>query len=135
MWAFVVSEFVCSQQYESDFAISQYIFLLTLDGLTVSLSSLSTTSLTVLWTLVEGHNATIFNMSEGLNATIFTISYSNTNTDCFSDSSTISGIAGNETMFTLTGLEEGTEYSITLTATASGGTRENGTTATTETAG
>ena len=74
-------------------------------------------------------------MSEGLNATIFTISYSNTNTDCFSDSSTISGIAGNETMFTLTGLEEGTEYSITLTTTASGGTRENGTTATTETAG
>ena len=51
----------------------------------------------------------------------YTISYSNTDTDCFTDSSTITGIAGDERMYTLTGLEEGTEYSVTVTALLIGG--------------
>ena len=80
------------------------------DGLTAFASS-STNSLTISWALVEG-----------VSATAFTISYSNTNnTDCFTDYDTISDIAGSETMYTLTDLEEGTEYSITVTATLTGG--------------
>ena len=52
------------------------------------------------------------------NASNYIISYSNTeNTDCF----TITDIPGNETMYPLTGLEVGTEYSITVTATLSDG--------------
>ena len=50
-------------------------------------------------------------------ATTYTISYHNTNTGCFNDSNTISDISGSETSYTLTGLEEGTTYSITVTAT------------------
>ena len=36
----------------------------------------------------------------------------------------IPDIAGSETMYTLPGLEEGTEYSITVTATLTGGGSE-----------
>ena len=96
-------------------------------GLTATGNSSSTDSLTVSWDL-----------EDSLTATAFTISYSNTNTDCFNDSSTTPiAIAGSETMYTLTGLEEGTEYSITVTATLTGGggTEQDTITATTMAAG
>ena len=78
------------------------------DGLSISVGSSSTTSITISWSL-----------EQSLTATGYTISYSNTNTDCFSDSR--SGISASETSHTLTGLEEGTEYSITVTASVTGG--------------
>ena len=62
----------------------------------------------------------------------YSISYSNTNTDCFTDSNGITGIAASETMYTLTDLQEGSEYYITVTALLSdGGTAENSIAATT----
>ena len=51
----------------------------------------------------------------------YSISYFNTNTECFTDSDDITGIAASMTMYELDGLEEGTEYSITVTATLSDG--------------
>ena len=81
------------------------------DGLSVSVISSTTTSLTISWAL-----------EEGVIATSYSISYSATDTDCFTGSNTmIPDIAGSETMYTLPGLEEGTEYSITVTATLTGG--------------
>jgi len=66
----------------------------------------------------------------------YNISYSNTDTQCFTDSHTVSGIAAGETSHTLTYLEEGTEYTITVTALLSGGgTDEDSATATTLAAG
>ena len=84
------------------------------------LVSTTVTSLTISWTL-----------SGGVTTTTYTISYSNNDcpTDIYPD---ITDIPGGETMYTLTGLEEGTEYSITVTARLSGvGTRANSLTATT----
>ena len=80
------------------------------DGLSVSVISSTTTSLTISWALVEG-----------VTATSYSISYSATDTDCFTDSNTIPPIDGSETMYRLDDLEEGTEYSITVTATLTGG--------------
>ena len=83
--------------------------------------------MTISWTLDDG----IAEMVES-----YTISYSNTNTDCFNDSDDMTGIVASETMYTLTVLQEGTEYSITVTALLSdGGTAEDRLTATTMTAG
>ena len=94
-------------------------------GLSMSVVSTSTIFLTFSWRLEK--NST---------ATGYTISYSTTNTDCFSHSNTISGIAGNETMYTLTGLEEGNEYFITVNVTfSSGNTTKVSKTATTTTDG
>ena len=56
-----------------------------------------------------------------MSATSYSISYSATDTDCFTGSNTTPPIAGSETMYRLPGLEEGTEYSITVTATLTGG--------------
>ena len=95
--------------------------VLSTDVLSVTLVSTSTTSVTVSWTLAEG-----------VIATSFTISYSNTDTQCFTDSNDITGIAGSETMYIVTYLQEGTEYSITVTAMLSdGGSGEDSFTAST----
>ena len=81
------------------------------DGLSVSVTSSTTTSLTISWAL-----------EESLTADSYSISYSATNTDCIPGSNTmIPDIAGSETMYRLPGLEEGTEYSITVTASITGG--------------
>ena len=80
------------------------------DGLTVYVISSTTTSLTISLAL-----------EEGVTATSYSISYSATDTDCIPDSITIPPIAGSETMYRLDDLEEGTEYSITVTATITGG--------------
>ena len=54
-----------------------------------------------------------------MTVTQYIISYSNT--DCPNDIyDDITGISDSETMYTLTDLEEGTEYSITVTAILSG---------------
>ena len=93
------------------------------DTLFVSLISSSATSLTISWTL-----------DEGVIATSYTISYENTDTDCFT--MTYDDITTSETAVDLTGLEEGTEYSITVTATLSDDTSaEDDLTATTLAAG
>ena len=73
-----------------------------LDILTVSVDLSSTNSLTISWT-----------QAVDVTATEYIISY--TNTDCPDDIyEDITGIVG--TMYTLSDLEEGTEYSITVTA-------------------
>ena len=90
----------------------------------VSVDSSSTTSLTISWTLADGLTAT----------SDYTISYSNTDTECFTIS--YDDISTSQTMTTLTGLEEGTGYSITVTVSLSGGgTGEDSLTASTMTAG
>ena len=62
----------------------------------------------------------------------YNISYSNTDTQCFTDSDTVPGIAAGETNHTLTDLEEGTKYTITMIALLTGGgTDEDTVTATT----
>ena len=88
-------------------------------------SSLTTTdSLTISWALADGLTAT----------TDYIISY--LNTDCPSDTyNEITDIHPSEMMYTLTGLEEGTDYSITVTASLSYGAVEDNVTATTTTAG
>ena len=90
------------------------------EGLSISDISSTTTSISISWTLAEG-----------VVASSYTISYSNTK--CFpSDPNTMSSISGSQIMYTLDVLEEGTEYSITITATLTGGrNQEVSTTATT----
>ena len=100
-------------------------FLFVASALSVSVTTTSTTSLALSWTL-----------DNNVTATDYTISYSNTNTDCFTDSDDITGIATSEAMYNLTDLQEGTEYSITITALLSDGeTAEDSLTATTMAAG
>ena len=97
------------------------------DALSVSVDSTTSTSVTISWRLFGGVTAT----------GDYTISYSNTNnTQCFNDSNDITGITATETMYVLTGLQEGTHYSITVTVMLSdGGTGSDTTTATTMAAG
>ena len=92
--------------------------------ISLDVDSIDSTSLTILWLLADG---TVSNYS---------ISYSNTDIQCFTDSHTVSGIAGGETSHRLIDLEEGTEYTITVTAVLiGGGTDEDNITAITLAAG
>ena len=79
-------------------------------ALSAYVSTTSTTSLAISWILVEDLTATSYN-----------ISYTNTDTQCFTDSDNFTDIGANETMYTVTGLQEGTKYSITVTAMLSDG--------------
>ena len=91
--------------------------------MSVDLSSVK--SLTISWTLAD--SATV---------TEYIISYSNI--DCPNDIyDDITGISASETMYTLIDLEEGTEYSITVTAILSddGGSASDTVTATTMSVG
>ena len=91
----------------------------------LSVSSTSHNTITLSWTLVND-----------VTVTEYTISYSNI--DCLNDIyDDITGISNSETMYTLTDLEEGTEYSITVTAILSddGGTASDTITATTMSVG
>ena len=80
-------------------------------ALSVYVSTTSTTSLAISWTLAD----------EGLTATSYNISYTNTDTQCFTDSDNFTDIGANDMMYTVTGLQVGTEYSITVTAMLSDG--------------
>ena len=77
------------------------------DALSVMAMSLSPISLTISWILTD---AVIVES--------YTISYSSMG--CISNVNS-ANIAGSMTMYTLTGLEEGTEYTITVTAMLTGG--------------
>ena len=80
------------------------------DALSVSVDSTTSTSVTISWALFGGVTA------DG----DYTISYSNTNTQCFTRTNS-STTASTETMYELTGLQEGTQYSITVTVMLSDG--------------
>ena len=71
-------------------------------------------------------------LADGVTAISYTVSYSNTNIQCFTDSDDITDIAASETVYTVHGLQEGTEYCITVTGMLSdGGTGEDSLTAAT----
>ena len=109
------------------FRATRSLFLCSTGPLSVDASS-TTRSVTISLNIVAGVTATIASYS---------ISYSNTNnTQCFTTCNTISGITASVTMYTLTELQEATEYSITVTAILSDGeTGEDSLTATTMAAG
>ena len=86
----------------------------------VSVTSLST-SLTVSWV-----------PAQGVNITAYSISYVNVNnTNCFETMCEVNDSGGAETINMLTGLEEGTLYSITVSLNWDLGTQENTITAAT----
>ena len=94
-----------------------------IDVVLVSVVSTTSTSVTISWTLNDSVTAT----------SDYTICYSNTNNQCFNDSKDITGITATEK--TLTGLQEGTHYSITVTVMLSNGETGGTITATTMAAG
>ena len=71
----------------------------------MSVDTLSTTSLTISWSLASGLTA----------STDYTISYSNTDTECFTTS--YDDITTSQTTYLLIDLEEGTNYTFTVTIT------------------
>ena len=82
--------------------------LLSVD-VTVDSSSITSDSLTISWTVMTVDQDLTVTQSQ------YTMTISYTNTDCPDDIyDDITGIS--QTMYTLTGLEEGIEYSITVTA-------------------
>ena len=67
-------------------------------------TSITSTSISIQWTVIDA-----------ITATGYTISYRNTdNTECFTDSNTVTDIDGSDDDYTIGGLEEGTEYTITV---------------------
>ena len=61
-------------------------------------------------------------MIAGITPAGYTISYSNTdNTECFTDSDTVTDIAASADDYNIQGLEEGTEYTVTVTLSHDGG--------------
>ena len=83
--------------------IYYYISISNKGILLITSISLSTTYLNISWELSHGTPIS------------YTISYHNTDTHCSNDSDVILDIDGNETVYTLTGLKGGSEYSITMT--------------------
>ena len=115
----------CSCKYMYNYTYDLRTCYVYLTGLlSMSVDSASTTSVIISWTL-----------DDSVTATSYIISYSNTNPPCFTVSyDDITGII--ETMYTLTVLQEATEYSITVTAILSDGeTGEDSLTASTMAAG
>ena len=101
------------------------IYVYSTGHFSVSHVSSSTTSMTLALTT-----------KPGFMANSYSISFSTNNTDCFVSPDGIDAIHASETMYTLTDLQEGTEYSITVTALLSGGeTEEDSLTATTMASG
>ena len=93
-----------------------YLCILSLSEPIISVnvaSSITTDSLIISWTLTE--------LAEDVTVTQYTISYSNIDCHNYILYNNITGISDSETMFTLTDLEEGTEYSIYVTAILSDG--------------
>ena len=67
-------------------------------------TSVTSISIYIQWTVINA-----------ITATGYTISYSNIdNTECFTDSNTVTDIDGSADGFTIGGLEEGTQYTITV---------------------
>ena len=67
-------------------------------------TSITSTSISIQWTVTNA-----------ITATGYTISYSNTdNTECFTDSNTVTDIDGSTDGYTIGGLEEGAQYTITV---------------------
>ena len=93
--------------------------------MTIVQNATSSTSLVVSWRMEDGNSVVGYN-----------ISYSSTAGQCVTDSGNVTGIGGNETSYNVTGLQEGTEYLITVTALLMGGVRDEASvTATTLAAG
>ena len=97
------------------------------EGISVEVDAVNTTTISVSW-MVDASITT----SAG-----YTISYSNTdNTECFTDSDTVTGIAASQRSYTVTGLEEATEYNVTVTLLyMSGNTDEDSTSTITSASG
>ena len=67
-------------------------------------TSITSTSISIQWDVINT-----------ITATSYTISYSNTdNTECFTDSNTVTDIDGSAIDYTIHSLEEGTQYTITV---------------------
>ena len=61
-------------------------------------------------------------MVEGITPAGYIISYSNTdNTECFTDSDTVTGIVASADDYSIQDLEEATEYTVTVTLSRDGG--------------
>ena len=67
-------------------------------------TSITSTSISIQWDVIRA-----------ITATSYTISYRNTdNTECFTDANTVTDIDGSAIDYTIGGLEEGTQYTITV---------------------